>query len=481
VNILYVTSEVARYAKTGGLADVSAALPRYLGRAGHDVRTFMPFYGRVDEKGATFEVVLRDLEIKLGPHRYTVAIVRAERPGDAPVHLVHCPALYQRQAIYSTDADEHLRFLVLTRAALEACGRMQFAPDVIHANDWQAALAPLTLRVRYSWDQLFANTKTLLAIHNLNYQGMFAASTLADTGLADAANLFHQDQLREGRINYLLHGILYADGVVTVSPTYAKEIQTPEHGAELDPFLRARSSTVVGILNGVDYDEWSPEVDRLIPARFSARDLSGKATNKAALCARFGLPYHERVPVIGIVSRLAGQKGFALLDEVMPRMLVEHGFQLVVLGSGEPRFEQQFTDWANALPRQVGFYKGFSNELAHLIEAGSDMFLMPSRYEPCGLNQMYSLRYGTVPIVHKTGGLADTVELWDPGSGRGNGIVFDHYTADGVRWAIGAALATFRDTGAWRRLMANGMADNFSWEVQGGLYEELYRRLTQRR
>ena len=255
MNILYLTSEVARYAKTGGLADVSAALPHYLGRAGHDVRMFMPYYSRVDDKGAKLEVVLRDIEIRLGNHRYVVAIVRAERPGDAPVHLVHCPELYQRQAIYSNDPDEHLRFLVLTRAALEASGRMQFAPDVIHANDWQTALAPLTLQVRYSWDRLFDRTRTLLAIHNLNYQGTFRAETLADTGLADAAHLFHQDQLREGRINHLLHGILYADGIVTVSPTYAHEIQTPEHGANLDPFLRMRSTTVVGILNGVDYQE----------------------------------------------------------------------------------------------------------------------------------------------------------------------------------------------------------------------------------
>ncbi len=477
MNILYIASEVARYAKTGGLADVSAALPQYLRRAGHDVRLFMPYYSRVDDKGATLDVVLRDIEIRLGGHRYEVAIVRAERPGDAPVHLVHCPALYQRASIYTSDPDEHLRFLVLTRAALEACGRMQFAPDVLHANDWQAALAPLTLKVRYSWDRIFDRTKTLLAIHNLNYQGMFRADIVADTGLGDAAHLFHQDQLREGRVNFLLHGILYADGVSTVSPTYAQEIQTAEHGANLDPFLRARSSTVVGILNGVDYGEWSPEHDALIPARYSATDLGGKATNKAALLARFGLPHAPRVPVIGIVSRLAGQKGFALFDGVMPALLRRHGFQLVVLGSGEPRFEQLFAGLAAAFPRQVGFHRGFSNELAHLIEAGADMFLMPSRYEPCGLNQMYSLRYGTVPIVHKTGGLADTVALWDPRDRTGTGIVFDHFTAEGLTWAIEAALATYRDPAAWRALVANGMAANFSWDVQGKLYEELYRRL----
>jgi starch synthase len=281
-----------------------------------------------------------------------------------------------------------------------------------------------------------------------------------------------------GRINFLLHGILYADGVVTVSPTYAQEIQTSDLGAELDPFLRARSTTVVGILNGVDYDEWSPERDALIPARYSAGDLSGKAICKQALVRRFGLPHAAGVPVLGIVSRLAGQKGFALLGDVVPALLRRHGFQLVVLGSGEPRFEQLFSDLAAAFPRQVGFHRGFSNELAHLIEAGSDMFVMPSRYEPCGLNQMYSLRYGTVPIVHKTGGLADTVELWDPGARTGTGIVFDHFNADGLTWAIEAALALYRDRAAWRTLIENGMAKNYSWDVQGKLYEELYRRLT---
>jgi starch synthase len=479
VNILYVTSEVARYAKTGGLADVSAALPRYLIEAGHDVRVFMPYYSRVDEKGAKLEVVAKDIEIRLGTHRYDVAIVRAERPGDAPVYLVNCPELFHRPSLYTNDPDEHLRFLVLSRAALEACRRMVFAPDVVHGNDWQCGLLPLTLKIRYSWDQLFARAKSLLAIHNLNYQGMFRSSIVADTGLEDSTHLFHQEQLQAGRVNYLLHGILYADGIVTVSPTYAREIQTEEHGANLDAFLRTRSTTVVGILNGVDYDEWSPEKDKLIPFRYSAADLAGKAKDKQVLLERMNLPYAPHVPVIGIVSRLAGQKGFALFDDVMPGLLRAHGFQLVVLGSGEPRYEELFTRLATQFPQQVGFHRGFSNELAHLIEAGADMFLMPSRYEPCGLNQMYSLRYGTVPIVHKTGGLADTVQLWDPDDRTGDGIVFAHYNSAGLQWAIEAALVTFRDRAAWAKMVQNGMAKNYSWSVQAKLYVELYQRLLQ--
>lgn len=476
VDILYVTSEAAPFAKTGGLADVSAALPRYLRRAGHDVRVVMPLYGAIPAEAAAFEVVHRELEIRLGPHLYHASIVAGERPGEPTFYFVHCPALYHRASLYTNDPDEHLRFLVLVRAALEACQRMGFAPDVIHCNDWQSAMLPLTLEARYAWDRLFHKTRTLLAIHNLNYQGTFSAEIVNDTGLADSAHLFHQDQLRAGRLNFLLHGILYASGVCTVSPTYAREIQGEQHGAGLDPFLRARSSTVVGILNGVDYEEWSPEIDRHLPHRFSAQDLAGKALDQEALRARMRLPHVPGVPVIGVVSRLAGQKGFALLEGVMPRLLRRHGFQLVVLGSGERRLELMFAQLAGAFPRQVAFHRGFSNELAHLIEAGADMFLMPSVYEPCGLNQMYSLRYGTVPIVHRTGGLADTVEPWSPATGLGTGIVFEHHDAAGLQWAIEAALAAYGDRAAWRRLIANGMAKDFSWDVQGKRYEELYRR-----
>jgi starch synthase len=477
VNILYVTSEVAPFAKTGGLADVSAALPRYLQRAGHAVRVVLPFYGTIPEGLASYEVVTRDVGIRLGAHRYSVTIVAATRPGDVTIYLVHCPVLYHRASIYTGDSDEHLRFLVLSRAALELCQRIGFAPDVIHCNDWQTALLPLIVEARYAWDQLFKRARTLLTIHNLNYQGRFGADIMNDTGLADSAHLFHQDQLRGGVINFLLHGILYANGVSTVSPTYAREIQSPEHGAELDGFLRARSSTVVGILNGVDYDEWSPDHDRHIPHKFRAGDLAGKALDKAAMLARFGLPHVEGVPVIGIVSRLAGQKGFALLEDVVPTLLRRHGFQLVVLGSGERRFEQMFGRLAQVFPKQVGFHRGFSNELAHLIEAGADMFLMPSRYEPCGLNQMYSLRYGTVPIVHRTGGLADTVKQWNPKTGAGTGISFEHHDPSGLGWAIETALTAYRDQAAWRKLIDNGMAEDFSWDVQGKLYEELYTRL----
>jgi starch synthase len=478
VRILFLSSEVSPYAKTGGLGDVSAALPRYLAKLGHDVRVYLPCYDKIDVKKLELSRAHADFEVHSGPHRYSICTLAVDRKDDAQLYLVGCPPLYHRGSIYTNDPDEHLRFLVLCRAALESCQRLGFSPDIIHCNDWQTAFVPLLLRARYSWDRLFAQSKTLLTIHNLQYQGGFGSHIVPDTGLADSVHLLHQDQLAAGRVNFLLHGILYADGVSTVSPTYAQEIQTEALGAGMDGLLRARSSTVVGILNGVDYDEWSPEKDPFIPQRFSADDLAGKARNKQVLLARMGLPSVAGVPVIGIVSRLAGQKGFALLDEVMPQLLRRHGFQLVVLGNGESRFEAMFSRLARTFPKQVGFYQGFSNPLAHLIEAGSDMFLMPSIYEPCGLNQMYSLRYGTVPIVHKTGGLADTVKPWFPGTPRtGTGIVFEHHDAAGVRWAIEAALAGYRDQGAWRRTMRAGMAEDFSWDKQARIYEELYRRM----
>jgi len=474
VNVLCVASEQAPFAKTGGLADVLAALPRHLHRAGHDVRVFLPFYDKIDRGKLALDTAIPELELTLGTHRHRAAILVT--PGEPPTYFVHVPELYGRGALYTRDGDEHRRFLALCQAALHACQAWNWAPDVVHGHDWQAALLPVMLKRTYARDRRFARTRSLLTIHNLNYQGIFPASAVADTNLDP--QVFHQDQLKAGRVNFLLTGVLYADGITTVSPTYAREIQTEAHGAGLDPFLRARSTTVVGILNGVDYDDWSPERDRHIPYRYDAADLSGKALDKKALVESLGLPHRPEVPVLGVVSRLASQKGLDLLEPVMPELLRRHGCQLVVLGSGERRLEELFTRLQHAFPRQVCFYRGFSEPLAHLIEAGADMFLMPSRYEPCGLNQMYSLRYGTVPIVHKTGGLADTVKLWDPATGTGTGFVFDHHDATGLRWAIETALATYRDRGAWQRLMKNGMAEDFSWDTQRKLYELVYHRLT---
>ena len=474
MNVLFVSSEVAPFAKTGGLGDVAAALPRQLHRHGHDVRLFVPFYSRISTEGRHFEAVpgVRDVDLRLGHHHYRFSLYQSRLPGsDLMVYFVHCPVLYHRPGIYTADPDEHLRFLVLCRAALESAQRLGFAPDIVHCNDWQGGLLPLMLKTNYGWDRLFARTRTVLTIHNLQYQGVFRADVLADTGLAESAHLFHQDQLREGRLNFLVTGILYADALTTVSPTYAREIQGHEQGAGVDGLLRQRSSALVGILNGVDYDEWSPESDKHIPQRYAPGSLELKARNKEALLRAMGLPGPVDVPVAGVVSRLAGQKGLDLFFEAAPAILSRHETRFIVLGSGEHRYEEFFKQLQRGFGRKVCFYSGYNNDLAHLIEAGADMFLMPSRYEPCGLNQMYSLRYGTVPVVRRTGGLADTVD-------DTTGFLFDRFAPDALRAAWELALRAYRDPPFWRRLQLNGMARNYSWDEQARKYELLYAKLS---
>ncbi len=462
---------------------MAAALPKALAAqaAGHDVRLVMPMYPRVSAPGRTFETVIREAVVQLGGARIHFSVHMSPLPGTAvPVYFVRCPGLYDRPSIYTADHDEHLRFALLSWAALMICQRLGFRPDIVHANDWQAALLPVLLKTAFAWDSLFARTRTVLTIHNIGHQGTFDARTLGEIGLSEAAPYFHQGQLQEGRINFLLTGLLYANAITTVSPTYAREIQHPDHGVGLDSFLRERSEVLFGILNGIDENEWSPDRDTKIPHTYSIDDLSGKERNKKALLESANLPYVPAAPVIGIVSRLAWQKGFDLCFGVLPRLLARNAVQLVVLGTGEPKYEGLFRSLAQQFPRQVAYREAFSEPLAHLIEAGSDMFLMPSRYEPCGLNQMYSLRYGTAPIVHRTGGLADTVTPWNRGNGSGNGFVFEHFDDGGLRYGLRAALQTWgtgagEDRARWQVLQANGMRSRFSWEERVTAYEQVYR------
>lgn len=481
MNVLFVASEVAPFAKSGGLGDVSSALPKALAARGHDVRIVMPMYARVQVPGRNFEQVFRDAVLVLGGTRIVFSVFEASLPGTTiPVYFVRCADLYDRPSIYTNDHDEHLRFAVLSWAALVLAQRTGFRPDIVHANDWQTSLLPLLLRTMFAWDRLFAQTRTVLTIHNIGHQGAFDSRILFDTGLTDAAHHFHQDQLREGRINYLLTGLLYSNAITTVSPTYAREIQTAEHGVGLDPFLRDRRDVLFGILNGIDEAEWNPETDSKIPHHFSIDDLEGKERNKQALCEMSGLPYVPRAPIVGIVSRLAWQKGFDLCFGVLPRLLQRNGIQLVVLGTGEAKYETFFGALAKQFPKQVRYSANFSEPLAHLIEAGADMFLMPSRYEPCGLNQMYSLRYGTPPIVHRTGGLADTVTSFDRTRGSGNGFVFEHFDEGGLRFGFAHALRTWgrgegEDRERWRVLQRNGMRQRLGWDERVTAYEQVYR------
>ena len=477
------SSEFAPFAKTGGLGDVVAALSRTLSRAGHDVRVLIPHYARIQRSALNPDPVpgLSDLRMRFGDRTVQYSILRAELPDSGmPLFLLHCPKFFGREGIYSQDDDEPLRFAMLSRAAIEMCQRQSFAPDVMHCHDWQTALIPLYLRSTYAWDRLFADTRTVLTIHNIGYQGMYPSHLLPWLHLEGAEHHLHQDDLKDGVVNFLKTGILYADLVTTVSPTYAREILGAEFGMGLDHLLRQRGPGFVGILNGVDYGEWDPSRDPHIPANYGPDDLGGKAKCKQELLRELGLEDDMQRPLIGIVSRLVGQKGLDLVAAVVPRLLERIPFSLAVLGSGEARYENAFTSMEAHLRGRIAFYRGFNEKLAHWIEAGADAFLMPSRYEPCGLNQMYSLRYGTVPIVRETGGLADSVEQIDPASGAGTGILFRDYDEQGLEWALTTALDLYRDQALWRKIMRNGMRRDFSWQRQGARYVELYRQLGRR-
>lgn len=459
-----------------------AALAVALHRAGHDVKVFVPLYATTEKAGAEFSPVERvqSVPLRLGPWEVPFSLWQADIPGsDLPAGFVHCPQLYGRAGFYTEDWDEGIRFAYLTRAALATCQHLGWSPQVFHCNDWHTALGPLFLKTGLAWDRLFADTKTVLTIHNLGYQGIFAASLLDDLGLRNESHLFWQEDLQAGRINFLKTGIVYADLLTTVSRTYAQEIQTPEQGFNLDSLLRERRGALLGIVNGIDPQEWSPDKDPHLPATYSAEDLSGKARCKAALLAEAGLDPTAYKPLVGVVSRLTFQKGFDLLFDTLPPLLAQDELRFVALGSGEAKYVD-FLRWlAQRFPGRAAFHEGYSNPLAHRIEAGADAFLMPSRYEPCGLNQMYSQRYGTVPIVRKTGGLADTVEHYDRGRDTGTGFVFEHFTAEGLNWALRYALWLYReDREAWTRMSQRGMERDFSWDRQVQEYVAAYRRLT---
>ncbi len=485
LRICLAASEVAPFAKTGGLADVLAGLGRWLGKKapagpGHDVRIFLPYYKRIADsdvvttplpKAQAIDVRFPQRTIRFGLR--TVLLPQS----DVTVYLVDCPELYMRSQIYTSDGDEALRFAMLCRAVLESCQRWQWSPDIVHANDWHTALLPLYLRTVYAWDRLFAGTKTVLTIHNIGYQGSFPDSQLDTIGLGDQRAHVHHGDLRDGRFSFLKTGVLHATKLTTVSRTYAEEIQTAELGMGMDELLRTRSQDLVGIVNGVDYGDWDPATDPLLPHHFSAEDTSGKMKMKAALLQRLSLPHDPRAPVFGVVSRLTAQKGFELFSDSIPIFLQREDMRLCILGSGEAKHEVYFQWLRDTWPKKVAVFKGFHDELAHWIEAGSDMFLMPSRFEPCGLNQMYSLRYGTPPIVRRTGGLADTVAPWDPVTKRGTGFLFDQYSSHALTGTIDWALRNWRDQRGWKQLVKNGMQQDFSWDRQGPEYVALYRSL----
>jgi starch synthase len=482
LRICFIASEIAPLAKTGGLADVAGALTKYLHADGHDMRVFVPLYRQMDRSKLEMWPVefLQDVPVQLGAHALRFSVQTARLPGSqAMIYLIDAPALFDRDRIYGNAPDEHLRFILLSHAALLCCQRMGFAPQILHCNDWHTGFAPLLAKATYSWDKLFQGTRSLMSIHNLAYQGQFDARARFETGLGNAVYSLDGGELAAGRVNPLREGITHAHAVSTVSPTYALEIQTPEYGYGLDGLLRSRAGVLSGILNGVDYEEWDPRRDRFLPQHFDADQLDTKQALRKELMQRLGLstPQRQRAPLIGIVSRLASQKGFDLVLPALPQLLANHRFCCAVLGSGEERYESFFRVLAALYPTRVHFYAGYSEEHAHWIEAASDMFLMPSQYEPCGLNQMYSLRYGTIPIVRRTGGLADSVQHFDPETGEGTGIVFNNYDTGGVTWGVETALSWYAKKPLWQQLTRNAMAQDFSWQRRVGDYVALYQRM----
>jgi starch synthase len=471
-----ISSEAAPFAKTGGLADVVGSLPAALRAFGDEVAVVIPRYASIDLRKA--RRVWDNLAVHFGPDSYPITIYQA--PAEYPVYLVDCPLLYDRKGFYGESGldypDNHIRFAVFCRAALNVA-RVLFRADIFHCHDWQTALVPAYLRTTFATDPTFFGCRTLFTIHNLGYQGLFPKAALADIGLEP--DVYKPSGMEFfGQLSFIKAGIQFADALNTVSPTYAREIQTPEFGFGLDGCLRDRASVLTGILNGVDYAEWSPQTDAHIPARYSAEDLGGKTECKRRLIEEFGLPGEAMDrPLLGIVSRLTPQKGADILAEAAVQIVAEDVY-LVALGTGDPEYEDFFRRMQQEHPGRIAARIGFDDGLAHRIEAGADIFVMPSHYEPCGLNQLYSLRYGTVPVVRATGGLDDTIE--EAIGEEGTGFKFAEYSGEALLEAVRAAVRAFADPEAWQRMMRRGMGKDFSWQTSAAAYSQLYRRLVAR-
>jgi starch synthase len=471
MKILMAASEAHPYAKTGGLADVVGALPFSLKARGEDVAVALPLYPSALPYTKTADRVYDRMLISMGGTVWECEIKRiVDR--DVSFYFVDCPALYDRPALYGEGGkdypDNDIRFGVFSRAVLGIV-RSLFRPDILHCHDWQASLIPVLMREKFRLDPTYYGIKVLLTIHNLGYQGIFPPSSLENLGLPDT--LLDPDAMEfYGQINLLKGGIVYSDALSTVSKAYAQEIQTEEYGFGLDGLLRSRAKVLSGIVNGVDYDEWNPEKDDYIACRYGRENPGGKLACKQDLLETFGLPCDQRdTPVIGIVSRFADQKGFDLIEAVADD-LADEDLLMTVIGTGEPRYEEMFERLAGTYPDKIGVRVAYSDELAHKVEAGADMFLMPSRYEPCGLNQIYSLKYGTVPIVRATGGLDDTIN-------DRNGFKFHGYSGQALLDVIRTALSAYRNKARWNSLVRNGMQADFSWNASAAEYSELYRRI----
>ena len=475
MRVLYVASEAVPFAKTGGLADVVGALPKFIRQMGNETAVLIPKY-----RGAqSSRKLLPSLTIPLGNSLRFCAIHEAEQVDDVRFFLVDYPDFYDREELYRQAGkdypDNAERFGLLSLAALEFAKRAPLPPQVIHCNDWQTALVPVYLKTLYRNDPFFEKTKTLLTIHNLAYQGVFPRTTMPQ--LALPMELFNTEQLEfYGNINLLKAGIVFADRLSTVSEKYSEEIRTAEFGCGLEGVLQKRAADLSGILNGVDYSRWNPEYDPWLVSNYSAEDLRGKQQCKADLLNQFGIQNSQDRPLIGIISRMADQKGFDLLHAVADTV-VQEGFSMVVVGTGDERYTRFFLSLQDQYPAYVGTKITYDELLAHKIEGGADLFLMPSRFEPCGLNQIYSLKYGTVPVVRATGGLDDTIQDFSQAP-NGTGFKFSAYSPEGLLAALRRALEVYRTPARWKELVRNGMKRDFSWHQSAQRYAELYQSLS---
>ncbi len=483
LNILFVSSEVEPFAKTGGLADVSSALPQMIKELGHEIRIMMPRYGAISERKFKLHDVIRlkEIPITIGGHTRVGNVNSSfisNLKAKVQVYFLANKEMFQRNGFYINpdskkdyhDNDE--RFIFFCRGVLETLKRLGWQPDIIHCNDWQTGLIPAYLKTIYKDDPFFKDVKTVFTIHNLAYHGSFPDTSFDKTGLP--GNIFTMNGVEFfGKLNFMKAGLVYADAITTVSEKYAKEICTSEeYGCGMEGILQKRRSHLHGILNGIDYNIWNPEKDDFISKRYDIHSIEGKTENKIELLKKFHLVYNEKIPVIGIITRLVEQKGIDLIEEIAHDMM-KLDVQFVMLGAGEKRHQDFFESLRKKYPKKVGVHFGYDEELAHMIEAGSDMFLMPSRYEPCGLNQMYSLKYGTVPIVRATGGLDDTIQ--DVSKVNGTGFKFQKYDSKELFKTIQLAIKTFQNQKKWAKIVKTGMAKDFSWEASAKKYVSLYR------
>ena len=478
MNIVFAASECVPFSKTGGLADVVGALPQALASLGHTVSVYLPKYKQTKIPDA--KTVVRSVTIPFDDQYRFCSILDGGKHAGVQFYFIDYPPFFNRDGLYGTPAgdypDNAERFALYSRAVIEG-SKILGAPEIFHCHDWQSALIPVLLRSSYADDPIFRNVSTVFTIHNIGYQGLFPPDTLPLLMLS--WDLFTIDKMEFwGKVNFLKGGIAFSDCITTVSKKYSQEIQTPEFGFGLDGVLRQRSSRVFGILNGVDYSEWSPPNDKFIAQQYSPENLEGKQVCKRDLLQQFEIsPASIDLPVIGIISRFAAQKGFDLIAEAANE-LARLPIIITALGSGDKAYEELFRKLNKQSPEKFAVKVAYDNPMAHKIEAGADMFLMPSRYEPCGLNQMYSLKYGTVPIVRATGGLDDTIEHWDPGSTRGTGFKFSDYSSQALLASIVDALQAFKNKVGWKRLMLNGMNKDFSWNASAREYVKIYERLT---